>query len=219
MRLVVFVLAGALLGVIVARWGKTRPPDVAMLAPSGVAPASATLPGPHTPMHSQRGHQEDLAPDDPSYDPISILRADDTLVANDVFEREPRDPVLAPVFEKRIPAALDEVFKTLRLEDKIHGVHTECKTLSCYTYIEVDDSDVEQVYDEINGIGLSDRYTPGLIHASQGKLASVTIYNLYHPESRDDARYHSFLNERMRPTLDLAKQRYVKDPDKDEAPH
>jgi hypothetical protein len=220
MRLVVFVLAGALLGVIGARWGtKTKAVEVATEAPPSGASTSRVFPGARRSERSQPRHQEDLAPGDPRYDPLAILRADDTIHAKDIFEREPRDPVFAPVLEKRVPAALDEIFKQLKLEDKVHTVHTECKTLSCYTYIEVDDSDVEQVYDEINGIVLGDGHSPGLMHASADKPARVTIYNLYRPESRDDARYQKLLNEGMRPALDLAKQRYLKDPDKDEAPH
>lgn len=219
MRVAVFVLVGITVGVLGARLcgHGTSPPAVAPVAPASVSGRSPALPplarwstGPREPSVPQ---QRDLAPSDRRYNPVALLREEEGITIKEVFEREPRDPTFAPVLEQRAHEVLDRVFKELRLDGKIRGVHTECRTLSCYTFIEVDDSDVEHVYDEVNGILIGDSQSPGLVRAASGEPAGVTIYNLYRPDTRDDDYYRRFLDEATQPALDLAKQRYLKEQD------
>jgi hypothetical protein len=219
MRLAVFVLVGITVGVLGARLcGRgTSPP---MMAPTVPASASGSSPASPPPLARWSAAprepsvlQRDLAPSDRRYNPVALLREEEGITIQEVFEREPRDPTFAPVLEQRAHDALDRVFKELRLDGKVRAVHTECRTLSCYTFIELDDSDVENVYDEVNGILIGDSQSPGFVRAASGKPAGVTIYNLYRPDTRDNDYYRKFLDEATQPALDLAKQRYLKEQD------
>jgi len=108
--------------------------------------------------------------------------------------------------EKRIQAVLEIAFRELSLEERVRAVHTECKTLSCYTRIEVTMADGPRVYDAINGILLGDVQTPHL-DETDPDLSYVIITNLYRPDTRDEAYYKRFLDEGMRPGLEYAKQK------------
>lgn len=218
MRLAVLVLVGITVGVLGARLcGRgTSPAAVAPTVPasvSGSSPASPPLARWLAAARQPSVPQRDLASSDRRYNPVALLREEEGITIQEVFEREPRDPTFAPVLEQRAHDVLDRVFKELRLDGKIRAVHTECRTLSCYTVIEVDESDVENVYDEVNGILIGDSQSPGFVRAASGKPAGVTIYNLYRPDTRDNDYYRKFLDEATRPALDLAKQRYLKEQD------
>lgn len=173
MRVAVFVLVGITVGVLGARLcgHGTSPPAVAPGAPasaSGSSPAPPPLARWSAVSREPSVTQRDLAPSDRRYNPVALLREEEGLTLQEVFEREPRDPTFAPVLEQRAHDVLDRVFKELRLDGKIRGVHTECRTLSCYTFIKVDDSDVEHVYDEVNGILIGDSQSPGFVRSRGG---------------------------------------------------
>jgi hypothetical protein len=217
MRLVVIVIVGIAVGLIAAR---LRAPASAPAAPPaasarGSAPAAPPPARWAAPLREPSVPQRELAQSDRRYDPLALLREerDAGITTKDIFEREPRDAAFAPVLEQRAHAALDRVFQELRLEDKVRDVRTECRTLSCYTFIEVDDPDVEHVYDRINGILIGDSQSPSLVRAAKGRPAGVTLYNLYRPAARDDAYYRKLLEEAMQPPLELAKKRYLEGQD------
>lgn len=206
MRLAVIVVVGIAVGVIAAQfWGHraSRPAGSASDAEpvsrtgSAAPPAARWSAAPREPSVPQR----DLAPSDRRYNPIALLREEEGTTIKEIFEREPRDPAFAPVLEQRASVALGRVFQELRLDGKIRGVQTECKTLSCYTFIEVDDADVEQVYDQVNGILVGDSQAPGFVRAAKDRPSGVTLYNLYRPDTRDDGYYRRVLEEAMQPAL------------------
>ncbi|HEX2691778.1 MAG TPA: hypothetical protein VHN14_34445 [Kofleriaceae bacterium] len=166
--------------------------------------------------------QRELPPTDIHYDPVALSREED-LSSKEIFEREPRDPVFASVMERRIHAIYDTVLHELQLEDKVRTVHIECKTLSCYTSLEIiksDAGDEWQIYEELSGIMLGDVQTPSLVAGAVPGRSDVIVYNLYRPASRDDAYYRRFLEEAMRPPLEFMKRKYLKDhKDQDEVRH
>lgn len=151
--------------------------------------------------------QRDLAPSHAHYDPVARLREEPDVTVKEIFEGEPRDPVFAPVLERRVQAALDTITRELALDDKILDVHVECRTLSCYTSIQVPRADLEEVYGQVNGILLGDAQMPGMSTAMDPELGEVTIYNAYRPATRDDAYYQRFVEEAIRGPLELSKQR------------
>ena len=164
--------------------------------------------------------QRELLPSDARYDPVEFSKQEEDLSSKEIFEREPRDPVFAPVMEKRIQAIHEIVFHELQLEDKIRKVYIECKTLSCYTTIEVAKSDENRAYEELSGIMLGDVQTPSLVADADPDLSDVVIYNLYRPATRDDAYYQRFLEEAVRPPLEFMKRKYLNDQKgQHEAPH
>jgi hypothetical protein len=208
------------IGVLAARVlgrGSSMPPrsahDSAPAPPVGPAVAPSPVARWSAAPHEASVPQRELAPTDRRYNPLVLQREEEGTTIKEIFEREPRDPAFAPVLEQRAHAVLDRVFRELQLEGKIRGVQTECKTLSCYTFIEVDDVDVEQVYDQVNGIMVGDSQAPGFARATKGRPAGVTLYNLYRPDTRDDGYYQRFLEEAMQPALELSKQRHLKDHD------
>lgn len=95
----------------------------------------------------------------------------------------------------------------LALGDKIREVHVECRTLSCYTTIQVSRADLPEVYDQVNGILLGDTQMPGMSTDADPGLGEITIYDVYRPATRDNAYYEKFVEEAMRPPLELSKQR------------
>jgi hypothetical protein len=111
--------------------------------------------------------------------------------------------------------ALSTALRELELEDKVRAIKTECRTLSCYTRIEVLKGDGWRVYDALNGVMLGDVQEPG-IDESDPDHTYVTFGNLYRASTRDDAEYESFKSEAIRPSLDAAKQRMAES--RDEAP-
>jgi hypothetical protein len=210
-RTLVFVVAGLTLGLVVAR---LRKPSIVVVAP-GTSPSSkevvprAAGTVDRRVQHSTR--PRDIPPTDRQYNPLALLQEDPDLPFKDIFEGEPRDLQFATTMEKRVRDVLDVIFAELKLDDKIRNVEIECKTLSCYTRIEVADEDVGSVYDRINGILLGDQQAPGIMRRSATEHSSaVTIYNLYRPETRDDAYYKRFLDEAMRVPLELSKKRFLK---------
>ncbi len=207
MRLGFFVLIGVIAGILLARMG-------------GDDERSAVDARPHSALRTGRGPralwtgpvqtgtvvQRDLATTDSRYDAFLLSRENEELSTKEIFEREPRDPAFAPTLEKRMHDALVTAFRELELEGKIRGVETECKTLSCYTRIEVSKEDGWDVYNAINGVLFGDAQEPG-IDESDPELTYVTLGNLYRASARDDAEYDKFVSEATRPSLDAAKQR------------
>jgi hypothetical protein len=223
-RITVFVLVGLALGVVGARVStmtmrtKTKPSSSdATLVASNVKATSNIEAMSHSSSpwtgftYDHSIPQRELLSTDVRYDPVALSKEEEDLEIKDIFEREPRDPVFAPIMEKRIQAIHDIVFHELRLEDKILNTHIECKTLSCYTAIEVTKSDRWQVYEELSGIMLGDVQVPSLVPDQNPDLSDVVIYNLYRPATRDEAYYKRFLDEAMRPPLEFMKRKYLKD--------
>lgn len=69
----------------------------------------------------------------------------------------------------------------------------ECKTLSCYTRVDVAKGDGRYVYDRINGLLLGSMHAPGLTGADSPDLARVTFYTLFEPDLRDERAYRRFM--------------------------
>jgi hypothetical protein len=212
MRLAAFVLAGVIIGVACA-WLRA-PTHVASVDP---APRLARMePKPSDRVASRASAsaeyratvaQRELSPSDARYDPVARIAEEPDLTLKEIFEGEPRDPQFAPVLEHRIQAAVDVIARELLLGDKIRKVHVECRTLSCYTSIQVPQADVRDVYEQINGILLGDFQMPDMSKNAGVELGEVTIYNIYRSATRDDAYYKKFVEEAMQAPLELAKQR------------
>jgi hypothetical protein len=212
MRLAAFMLAGLIIGVACA-WLRARAqvasvdpaPPLARLEPRHPAapPSSAGF------VSRATVPQRELLPSDARYDPVARLaeESDSELTGKEIFEGEPRDPVFAPVLEHRVQAAVDVIARELALGDKIRKVHVECRTLSCYTTIQVPHAELREVYEQVNGILLGDAQMPGVRADADAELGEVTFYNVYRPATRDDAYYKKFLEEAMQAPLDFVKQR------------
>ena len=216
MRTIAFVIAGMVLGVFGARM--RTPPSVHVTSTSSPPPTAGGALRPQAtdrrlPADHRRIPQRDIPPTDIRYNPVALQDEKPELSLKEIFESEPRDVTFAPVMEKRVHDALDTIVQELRLENTVRNVRTECRTLSCYTIIEVASADLEQVYDEINGILIGDTQHPGVSHnAGPDHVTAVTFYNIYRPETRDDTYYYKeFLVKAMRFPLDLAKKKYLKD--------
>jgi hypothetical protein len=166
-------------------------------------------PMPPTVTREPRITQRNLEATDARYNPVELIQElrHEGLTLRDIFEREPRDPQFAPVLERRVNIMLKQALQELQLEGLVHGVKAECKTLSCYTFISVDSTDAERVYEAINGVLLGDSQAPSVVTSSKDRPAGVTIYNLYRPDARTEAGHARFLEEGMRPGLEMAKQR------------
>lgn len=207
MRLGLIVGIGVIAGILLARISREDRRVVVDARPQPTASRASTPQALWAgPVQTGGVRQLDLDATDARYDAYLLSKETDELSAKDIFEREPRDPAFAPTLEKRMSAALATAFRELDLEGKIVAIETECKTLSCYTRIEVSKEDGEQVYDAINGVMLGDVQAPG-IDESDPERTYVTIVNLYRASTRDDAEYEKFLREATRPSLDAAKQR------------
>lgn len=210
MRVVIVVLGCAAAGVLIARF---MPRRVSEEAPNdGIEAARSARSGnvslaPVYPSVRQSVRQRDLAASDPRYDPVVMMAQEQGMLrAHEVFELEPRDPKYAPMFEKRIAAELGVAIRELGLDDKVRAVHTECKTLSCSTRIEVAKDDLAAVYDAVNGVMLGDSQEPGMDRSGQD-VGYVTITNLYRGDARSDAYHARFMAEAFEPALEAAKRR------------
>jgi hypothetical protein len=209
MRIVVFVVVGIVVGVVIARMrtddGRAAVEAGSAAAAGSTASARARWTGP---VQSGSVRQRDLQATDSRYDAFLLSKENQELSAKEIFDSEPRDPAFAPTLEKRVHDALATAFRELELEDKIQGVKTECKTLSCYTRIEVSKEHGWEVYNAINGVMLGDSQEPG-IDESDPQHTYVTFGNLYRASTRDDAEYDKFLRGATKPSLEAAKQRLV----------
>jgi hypothetical protein len=212
MRLAAFVLAGVIIGVASA-WLRARThvtsvdpaPRLARIEPKPsdqvASPASASS------AYRAPVPQRELSPSDARYDPVARLAEEPDLTLKEIFEGEPRDPGFAPVLEHRVQAAVDVIARELLLGDEILKVHVECRTLSCYTTIQVPQADVREVYEQINGILLGDFQMPDMSKNAGVELGEVTIYNIYRSATRNDTYYKKFVEEAMQAPLELVKQR------------
>lgn len=138
--------------------------------------------------------QRELAASDERYDPVAYATEDD-LLPKEVFDREPKDPRFAPVFERRIENGYADAFRTLGLEKQIKGITSECKTLSCYTEVEVSKDDADAIYDRINGLVIGDMSSPGQRDGHTPDSALVTFYTVYSPQMRDDQAFNKFMQQ------------------------
>lgn len=223
-RLISFVVAGCLLGLFAAYLTGSEPrlPDSRDGAhlnhrlSSNPAPNSTLV----RPALRAAPLQRTLEPTDSRYDPVELHRESGAeLLLEEIFEREPRDPAFAHVLEKRVSVAVDEIVTALDLSEVIRKVNVECRTLSCFTSIEVEKKDVTRVYDLMNGILLGDVQSPSFAHGADGSthLGQVTFYNLYRPERRDESNHQEFLEKAMRPVLEYVREQERKA--EDEARH
>jgi hypothetical protein len=212
-RTIIFVLGGVFVGVIAARMCSTSKSVDSDAAPANVEiAATSRSPLPQTALVRQRKvRQSELPPTDARYDPVALRSENPALTAKDIFETEPRDQEFAPVQERRLHAAVDTMIREMGIEGKIRDVRVECRTLSCYTYIQTAKADVHQVYAEINGIALGDAHQPGRVDDPDPSLGAVTVYSLYRPGTRDDALWKRFLDQAMRPSMDAMKSLLLED--------
>lgn len=201
-RLMISVLAGSLIGLAGAMLMRHATPE-GDRAPSATIPARTLQPPGATiaetvtrdrPFSYDHGgvRQRTLSPADERYNPVAFLREDD-LSPRDVFESEPRDAEFAPVLERRIQAGYQDAFVKLGIDRKIIAMDVECRTLSCYTSIDVPKGDGKYVYDRINGLLLGSLHAPGLADADSPDMASVTFYTLFEPDLRDERAYRRFM--------------------------
>ena len=214
MRIALFVVVGLVVGVVLARRGEDKS-SVGDAAPARsrqqpVARVTWTSPMP-------MGHvlQRELPATDPRYDAVQLSKENEELSTKEIFDSEPRDPAFAPILEKRMHATLSTAFRELQLEDSIDAVKTECKTLSCYTRIEVSKENGWRVYDSLNGVMMGDVQEPQ-IDESDPEHTYVTLGNLYRASARDEAAFEEFQSAATWPSLEAAKQRLAES--RDEAP-
>ena len=202
LRWISFILAGSLLGLAGAalmRCGEIEGDG----RPSATTPRTSKLPRAtgrstfardHTFAHNHgEAPQRTLSPTDERYNPVAFLREDD-LSPKEVFENEPRDATFAPVLEHRIQAGYSDAFSQLEIDKKIASMKIECRTLSCYTSIDVAAKDGRFVYDRINGLLLGSLHTPGLTDADSPDLSRITFYTLFEPDLRDERAYRRFMD-------------------------
>lgn len=188
------------LGVAVGLWFARRD-DAEPASPSATVVRERPTAAPPMPVP-----QRELAPTDPRYDAVAYLRESaGELTPQEIFASEPRDPVVAPVFEARARDAISSALDELELASKVKSIRTECKTLSCETRLEVSEEEASEIYEAVNGIMLGDVQSPGL--ERDGDVGYVTFTNLYSPDARDDANHQRFLEAAYRPALEAAKQR------------
>jgi hypothetical protein len=163
--------------------------------------------------------QKTLSTTDAHYDPVMYMQQEGgALDPKEIYRSEPRDSKFAPIFEKRLDTTWRTVLDELGLTKAVKAVHVDCKTLSCITTIEAaPGTDVRELYNDLNGIGVGDAQQPGM-DVSDPDHPQVTIYNLYRPDSREDGKFQQIMDGGMRPALELVKQRLAKDKP-DEAVH
>lgn len=215
MKTALFVVVGIVLGVIAAKVRTSSLELVPSIPETITTPQTSSKRTP--PVHKPGRRQRDISPTDAHYDPVSLSKEEDTLSFKDIFASEPRDPNFAPLMEKRMHDALDVIFHELELGDKAHEQHTECKTLSCYTSIQIPRADGRQLYKELSGVLLGDSQNPTLVDDADSALSDIVIYTIYHPNTRDDDHYKYFLGKGMRPSLEFVKETLMKE--QHEAPH
>lgn len=151
--------------------------------------------------------QRDLEASDGRYNPIAYIKEDD-LLPKEVFEREPRDPRFAPVFERRIENGYTDAFRSLGIDQLVKNVKSECKTLSCYTEVEVSKTDANAVYDRINGLAIGDMSSPGQTDGESQDTALITFYTVYAPEMRDDRAFNDFMQKVFAQVIGIHKAEY-----------
>lgn len=214
MRVAVFIVVGLVVGIVLARMNgdDKGPVEGSRPTPTRNEPSRVRWTGP---VKAGTVLQRKLQVTDPRYDAVQLSKENDELSTKEIFESEPRDAAFAPVLEKRMHATLSTVFRELDLDDKIRAVETECRTLSCYTRIEVPKEDVRKIYETLSGIMLGDVQEPG-IDGSDPEHTYVTLSNLYRASTRDDSEYEQFQSGATWPSLEAAKQRLAEA--RDEAP-
>lgn len=148
--------------------------------------------------------QRDLSATDVRYNAV-LLQKEEELTTKEVFEREPRDPVFAPIFEARLGSGYSRAAEELGFKDKVIKIKSECKTLSCYTEISVAKEDGGHVYDVMNGLILGDVETPGLADTADPAVSNLTFYTLYDPRMRDDALFNSYVEQGFVPLIQSIK--------------
>lgn len=146
--------------------------------------------------------QRDLDATHPHYDAVALLREEEgRLKADEIFEAEPRDPKVAPIFERRVTTRVETYLKELGLDAKVKVATVECKTLSCFTVLEVDPRDTTAIYDLVNGIMLGDVHSPSFDEAT----GQVTFVNLFRGDARGEDYDARFMTEAYAPALEFAK--------------
>ena len=213
MRIGLIIVVGVIVGIALARAcaPKKRAAVEARTTASSDKAASARA-GWSAPVRSAPVRQRELEATDARYDAFLMSKENAELSTKEIFEREPRDPAFAPTLEKRMHATLAVAFRELELEGKISSVETECKTLSCYTRVEVPREHGWEVYNALNGVVLGDAQEPS-IDESDPARTYVTIGNLYRASTREDAYHDEFVKAATRPSLDAAKQRMAESRD------
>lgn len=211
MRLLGILVIAIAVGLVAARrHAESSEPPASK--PVWSAPRGGRTPAPLAPPRPAPVQQRGLATTDPAYDAVAYINQEaGALDAKELYLGEPRDPKFAPIFEKRMDAAVKVALDELKLKDGVRAVHVDCRTLSCSTTIEAaPGTDVRDLYNELNGVILGDMQEPG-IDTSDPEHPMVTIYNVFRPGSRDDAGYQQIIDKGMRPSIEYTKQRLGSD--------
>jgi hypothetical protein len=195
-----WIIGGALVGLLYSAWTKLNRADSENEAFISAVPSETSqsqvlnsrLQNAFVYNHGQTPQRE-LAPTDPRYDPVAHARQDD-LTAQEIFEAEPRDTTFAPVFERRIQANYADAFRELSIESRVLSLNVECRTLSCYARVQVNNSDLKYVYQRIGGLVLGDVLMPSMEGADSSKNAEIKLYMLFGPSLRADEDFQSALN-------------------------
>jgi hypothetical protein len=136
------------------------------------------------------------------------MRQDD-LTSREIFEAEPRDIKLAPIFERRIRTSYEDAFRELNIESKVLSLDVECHTLSCFATVEVAKNDGRYVYDRIGGLVLGDVLTPSLEDPDTSGNAKTKLYMLFKPGLREEGNFQQALGT-FSYLVGLYRDRYAK---------
>ncbi len=192
-RFVIIVGIAVVAGVVVSRLlarssagSVTPPPDiVANNVRSGAVAATERAP---LVFDRNKLRQRDVATSDPRYDP-TLLQQEEELLPRETYSSEPRDKVYAPIFEKRVRTSLALALHELNIDKKVLAVVVECKTLTCFTYVEVAKSDGREMYDLLNGLPLGNSQQPDLVVDENSEHMGISFYYSYQPEMRSEHTY------------------------------
>lgn len=156
-----FLAVGIVVGLVIARVGHNDKSRDARLKSPESSPGPASRGSWTGRVTNGDIHQRDLDSTDRRYNPILLAKEENgALQPRDIFEREPRDAAFAPILEKRFVTSLTTALRELGIERSVRNIHSECKTLSCETRIEVVKQDLMHVYDAINGVMFGEAQQP-----------------------------------------------------------
>lgn len=156
------------------------------------ATVSSRTSSPALVVNQGRRPQRELAFTDPSYDPVRWAHEDD-LTAKELYRREPRDPELAPKFERRMTSTYKTAFGPLEVDDKVQQISASCKTLTWMTEIVVANADADQVYRRINGLVLGSIHAPSLDPGDDPDTSKIVFYTAFEPAWREDHVFDDFV--------------------------
>ncbi|HPH64416.1 MAG TPA: hypothetical protein PLF40_01685 [Kofleriaceae bacterium] len=216
MKIKGFAIAG-ILGVSAAvcvRWAiGTAPtksaPTIAKVDNSGrSADLGALVNGPSRLPTIVRVKQKDLSPTDSRYDAVRLLDEEDgKLTMAEVYEAEPRDPLFAPILEKRMQVTIANVLKALQLSEKITATSVTCRTLSCIATFSIASADADSVYSLLGYVPLAEVRGPGLeVNEMNPDVSEISMKLFYSADQRDDAAFRAWQQRTLWPRVEILKR-------------